>query len=69
MRSTARNAANTPWTVSLDRVTEAALSVASDADVLDFYCAAIELGASSAEAGLIGDFIATTRMRAYGCIR
>jgi len=69
MMRSAETPANTPWTVSLDRVREAALSIVSDADALDFTCAAITLGVPSREAGLLGEFIATTQMRAYGCIR
>ena len=57
------------WSVDLAAVTNAALSIATDADVIDFYCAAIELGAPSAEAGLIGELIFEKRRRAYGCIR
>ena len=56
------------WTVDIARVREAALSLVPDAEALDFIATAIELGAPSAEAGLIGELIATTQMRAHGCV-
>ena len=64
-----RTTANTPWTVDPAAVRRAALAIVTDADALDFACVAIErFGVPSREAGLLGDFIATTQMRAHGCI-
>ena len=57
-----------PWTIDPAAVREAAISVATDGDALDFASAAIELGASDREADLLDDLIATTQMRAHGCV-
>jgi len=57
-----------PWTVDIERVSEAALEAASDEDALDFAVAAIELGAGKVEAALIDEFLTLRRMRATGCV-
>ncbi len=69
MSATTGTTATPPWTVSLDRVRDAVLSIFPDPDALDFTCAAIMAGAPSREAGLIGEFIFESQRRAYGCIR
>ncbi len=63
---TRTRAAKAPWTVDLGHVRAAALGVVSDADALDFTCAAIELGAAGPEAVLIGELLSLRQKCATG---
>ena len=66
MRKSTRKTAKPTWTVSLEAVREAALSIVSDAEALDFTCAAITLGVSGREASLIGELIHRKNQMARG---
>ena len=55
------------WTVDIEQVHERAFASDSD-DALDFYSAAIALGASKAEAERIDEYLTTRVMVARGAI-
>jgi hypothetical protein len=58
-----------PWSIDPAAVREATLSIITDADACHFAAVAVErFGIPELEAKLLGDHIATTRMRAHGCI-
>lgn len=69
MAAATRTTATHPWTIDPAAVREAALAIITDADAIDFAAVAIErFGVPYREAKLLGEFIATNRMRAHGCI-
>ena len=57
-----------PWSMDPADVVKATLSIITDAEACHFAAVAVErFGIPQLEAKLMGDHIATTRMRAHGC--
>jgi hypothetical protein len=56
------------WTIDPGAVREAALLIAPDADLVDFFSTASILGVPNDEARCIAEILAESKSQAHGCI-
>jgi hypothetical protein len=68
MKTATRTTPSATWTVDLGAVREAALLIAPDADLVDFFSTASILGVPNDEARCIAEILVQLKNRSHGCI-